>query len=66
MELGKEVVQTIPQLLCPLRGGSQEGLVPLVGFIVLLNKVANIDLLLPETCSESLPSGGNFVWRYRV
>ena len=51
----KEFVQPIPQVLGPLGCGRKKRPVSLVWLVVLLDEVANIDLLLPETGLESLP-----------
>ena len=41
----KSSFKLIPDLLGALRRGRKEGFVSLVGFVVLLDEVANIDLL---------------------
>src|SRR5687767_6375134 len=51
----KEFAQAIPDFLGAFRRRRQERLVTFVRRIVLLNEVANIDFVLPETNVESFP-----------
>ena len=51
--LDKEFVQAIPDLFRALGSGRQEGSIALIGLVVLLDEVANIDLFLPETRPKS-------------
>ena len=50
------VIEVLPQVLGLLGGVSQEGLVALIRRIVLLNKVTDINVLLPVALSEAFPS----------
>src|SRR5262245_65211059 len=53
--LHEQFVQMVPDLPGALRGGGKEGSVSFVGFVVLLDEIANVDLLPPETRMKSLP-----------
>ncbi len=49
-------VVSVFQMRCRARrGGRQEGLVAVVRLVVLLDEVANVDLLLPEARPEAVP-----------
>ena len=50
------VIEILPQVLGLLSGVSQEGLVALIRRVVLLNKVTDINVLLPVALSEAFPS----------
>lgn len=50
------VIEVLPQVLGLLGGVSQEGLVALIRRIVLLNKVTDINVLLPVALSEAFPN----------
>ena len=50
------VVQILPQVLGLVGGVSQEGLVALIRRVVLLDEVADINVLLPVALSEAFPS----------
>src|SRR5262245_48081185 len=58
--LHKEFVQMIPELLGALRRWSKEGLVSFVGFVILLDKITNVDLFPPKTRVESMPGRNRF------
>src|SRR5207244_4293100 len=58
--LDKEQVQSIPELFGALCCGCKEGLISLVGLVVLLDEVSNIDFPLPKTRLESMPWSGRF------
>ena len=53
--LDKELVQACPELLRTFGGRREERFVAVVGLVVLLDEVANVDLLLPETGLEAVP-----------
>src|SRR5215510_12762292 len=59
----KKICQLLPYFLGPFGGWSEEGFVALIGFIVLLNEIAHIDLFLPETEIEPSPCGSCFFVR---
>ena len=50
------VVQILPQVLGLVGGVSQEGLVALIWRVVLLDEVADINVLLPVALGEAFPS----------
>ena len=50
------VIEVLPQVLGLLGGVSQERLIALIRRIVLLNKVTDINVLLPVALSEAFPS----------
>ena len=50
------VIEILPQVLGLLSGVSQEGLVTFIRRVVLLNKVTDINVLLPVALSEAFPS----------
>ena len=50
------VIEILPQVLGLLSGVSQEGLVTLIRRVVLLNKVTDINVLLPVALREAFPS----------
>ena len=50
------VVQILPQVLGLVGGVSQEGLVTLIWRVVLLDEVADINVLLPVALGEAFPS----------
>src|SRR5258708_5719038 len=56
----EEFVQAIPKVRCACGGTRKEGIVSLIGLVVLLNEVAHIDPLLPEPRFEALPGGYDF------
>ena len=53
--LDEQLVERLPDLLRARGGGREERFVAVVRLVVLLDEVANVDLLLPETGSESRP-----------
>jgi hypothetical protein len=57
----KEFVQPIPQVLGPLGCRRKKRPLSLIWLVVLLDEVANINLLLPESSLESLPWGNHFL-----
>ena len=50
-----QLLQSAPQLVGGLRGVSQEGLVTVIGLIVLLNEVTDIDFVFPDTAFKAVP-----------
>ena len=53
--LDEQLAQPLPEPARALRGHRQEGAVALVGHVVLLDEVADVDPLLPVPGSEALP-----------
>ena len=52
---GLQALQFVPQLLGGIGRTGEEGLVPLVGGVVTLNKVADVDFVLPESGLKAFP-----------
>src|SRR5699024_6584625 len=56
----RQVKNHVPQILGILCRGSQEGLVPIVGLIVLLDEVPDIYLCLPGAAHKIFPLWSHF------
>ena len=50
-----QLLQGAPQLVSRLGGTSQEGLVAIVGLVVALDEIADVDFFLPDGTSEAIP-----------
>ena len=50
-----QLLEDAPEFIRRLRRAGEETLVPRVGLVVLLNKVANVDLFAPNTALEAFP-----------
>src|SRR6185436_4686504 len=53
--LDEELLKLLPDLQRAFRGRREEGLVPVVRFVILLDEIADVDLFLPETCTKAMP-----------
>ena len=61
--LDEQLLEDVPDVLGPRCRGLQKGRISVVRLVVLLNEIANVDFLLPETGSKPLPGRGRSVDR---
>ena len=52
----EQALQFVHQAFCPICGRGEEAFIPQIGGVVLLDKIPQVDLLLPVPAFESLPS----------
>ena len=52
---GLQALQFVPQFLGSVRRARQEGLVSVVGGVVALNKIADVNFALPESTFKAIP-----------
>ena len=57
-----QLLQSVPELVGGLGGACQEALVPLVGGVVFLDEVADVDFFLPDAALKAFPLGIVLHW----